>query len=76
MNLASPSTTCTDDCHPLHLLEEFWDLGVVSRIQTIAVDSQVELQPGGAGVVGHLVVSHGDIGHSSRLTVQLHMSNR
>lgn len=60
----------------MHLLEEFRDNGVVPGVQSIAVDSQVELQPAGTRVVGYLVFTHSDVGHSSRLAVQLHMSEK
>lgn len=76
MKLICSSITCADDCHVPHLPKEFWDQGVVSGVQSIAVDSQVELQPAGVGVVGHLVFRHGDVGQSSRLAVQLHVSNK
>lgn len=63
------SVTCADDGHALHLLQQSGDGGVVAGVQGVAVDPQVELEPAGVGVKGHLVHGHADVGHGGHLAV-------
>ncbi|TNN74617.1 hypothetical protein EYF80_015164 [Liparis tanakae] len=51
-----------------------WDSGVFAGVQSVAVDSPVEPQPAGAGVVGHFMLGQSDVGKSRRLAVDFHMS--
>lgn len=69
-----PSITCADDGHALHVLEELRDGRVLAGVQGVAVYPQVELQPAGAGVKGHLMFSHSDVGDGRCLAVEFYVS--
>lgn len=66
--------TRVDDGQVPHVLEKLEDGGVVPRVQSVAVYSQVELKPAGVGVVGHVLQLQGDVGQSYGLFVDLHVS--
>lgn len=53
----------------MHVLQQFGDGRVVAGVQCVAVDPQVELEPAGVGVKGHLVYGHADVGHGGRLAI-------
>lgn len=54
--------TRVDDGQVPHVLKKLEDGGVVPRVQSVAVYSQVELKPVGVGVVGHVLQLQGDVG--------------
>lgn len=72
----SLSVTCADDRRALHVLQQFGDGGVVAGVQGVAVDPQVELEPAGVGVKGHLMHGHADVGHGGRLAVMPEVPDR
>ena len=49
--------------------------GVVAAVQGMATDAQVELQPAGLGVKGHLLFQNGEVGGCCHLAVELHVTD-
>ena len=49
--------------------------GVVPAVQGMATDAQVELQPAGLGVKGHLLFENGEVGGCCHLAVELHVTD-
>lgn len=69
--LTSQSITCADDGVCLHVVQESVDAAVVSGIQRVAVDPEMEVQPAGLGVKDHGIIRYSDVGSCCRLDVVL-----
>lgn len=70
-NTHTTGPTCADDGGGLHVLQQAGDCGVLAGIQSVAINTQVELQPAGLRVKGRLVFQQ-----RCCLAVQLHMPGR
>ncbi len=65
------SLTCADDAGRLHVPQESVDAAVVSWVQRVASDPEMEAQPAGLGVKGHGVMGYSDVWSCCRLDVEL-----